>query len=255
MQPRESRSPAGPRTLAHAYPQARARTSSLRVQVQQELAGQLAASLRVPPNRVAIATMYAAGRFTVVDLLPGAAGAPTPAAVRDGLVNPHYKIGPPLEQVTYLGLLRALVRAVSDLDSALFDTRVLGRLDSIKELLGPGGSDEAVLAEGIGEAGEGSSRLSLLDMLKLTVFAGGVLLALALLVGICYGACIRPMLGGGAASDPQLASVPLRSPSRAIGIAAAASSARRKRSATRGTTEERRGLGRSAYSSSDEEEV
>jgi len=78
--------------------------------VQQELEEQLAAALKVELSRVLVVQMYAAGQFAIVDLLPGE---------------------PPS-----LELKARLVDLASYEGSALFQGRVLGMLDGLKELLG-----------------------------------------------------------------------------------------------------------------------
>jgi len=87
-------------------------------------------------------------------------------------------------------LVRRLVKAASDISSSLFDGRILGLLNGLKRIDGYGAAlTEQVLLSDMSGAGAGYAQTSVMDIIKLIVFAGGVGLASVLCCGIAYGTC------------------------------------------------------------------
>lgn len=106
---------------------------------------------------------------------------------------------------------------------------MLGLLRGLSELTGPGGEDEVVLANSIGELGAGYAKASVGQILLLGVVGCGVLFVAGLLLFICWGTCV----------------VRSAEPSRAEPSPAAERTPAKRRRAAKaqtGTAEERRSL-------------
>jgi hypothetical protein len=153
--------------------------------VQQELLAQLAAVVHAPAERLLIAQAYAAGKFFVVDVLPS-----TGSKAARGGEGGGGGGGGGGGDASADELVQKLVQEASDVASPLFDQRVLGRLNGLKRIDGYGSAlTEVVLLADVQSTGLGYAKTSIADVLKLVVFAGGVLLACGLCASILYGTC------------------------------------------------------------------
>ena len=197
--------------------------------VQQELCEQLAGVLGTMSERLAVVESYGAGMYFIVDVLPASLMRPEVDDVASG--------GTPEE------LLTRLLSLASDLSSSLFEARVLGMLDELKRLDGYGGGSEETLATDLQQAGLGAAKFSILDVLKLVVFTGGVLLAAGLVVGICYGTCVQ------SAGGEKIEAI-VRKPLGGAGGAGR----KNGKPADKGTPEEKRSLAQEANDDEEEDE-
>ena len=195
--------------------------------VQQDLRDNLATTLKEPAERFALVQVYAAGQYFILDVLPHAEDRSATGAGKEPKA-----------------VVEQLLAEAQDLRSPLFATRVLGKLDELKRLDGLGGIEETLLGSDLQQSGSGVIKASIMEVFVLVVFAGGVLLACGLVLGICYGTCVQPGAG------EKIESI---TPKKPVRPGADGKASRRR--ADKGTAEETRSLAAAADDEDDDGSV